>query len=110
MKVTNQTQNQLQNVAAKKADKAKASAPGLDKVKSNQSDSAAGASEVAMSSRARDMQKIKEIAMKSTPDVDEAKVAKYQQLIDSGKYKVDARAVADRMVDEHLSMAGLDTE
>ena len=35
-------------------------------------------------------------------DVDEAKIAKLQKLIDEGKYKVDAKAIADKMVDEHL--------
>ena len=52
-----------------------------------------------LSERAQDMKRITDIA-KSIPDVDEAKVAKYQKLIDSGEYKVDAEAVADKMVDE----------
>ncbi len=58
------------------------------------------ASKVAMSPQAQAMQKAKAIASKDT--VDEAKVARLQKLIDEGKYKVDAKAVADRLVDEHL--------
>ncbi|MGZ3773810.1 MAG: flagellar biosynthesis anti-sigma factor FlgM [Pseudobdellovibrionaceae bacterium] len=58
-------------------------------------------SKVDVSSRAQDAKKIKELAM-AAPDVDEVKVAKFRQLIDEGKYKVDADAIADRMVDEHL--------
>lgn len=56
---------------------------------------------VDVSSRAQEAKKIKELAM-AAPDVDEAKVAKFRQLIDDGKYKIDAQAIADKMVDEHL--------
>ena len=59
------------------------------------------AAKVDLSQRAQDMKKIKEIAM-ATPEVNAEKVAKFQKLIDEGKYKVDAKAVADRMVDEYL--------
>lgn len=58
-------------------------------------------SRVDVSPRAQEAKRIKELAM-AAPDVDEAKVAKFRQLIDEGKYKVDAEAIADRMVDEHL--------
>lgn len=57
---------------------------------------------VDLSSRARDVKQIKELAMQ-TPDIDQAKVDKFRKLIAEGKYKVDAKAVADKMVDEHLS-------
>ncbi|MGE3973385.1 MAG: flagellar biosynthesis anti-sigma factor FlgM [Bdellovibrionales bacterium] len=56
---------------------------------------------VDISSRSQDIKKSFDIAKKA-PDVDEAKVAKYQGLIDSGKYKVDSAKVADKMVDEML--------
>lgn len=56
-----------------------------------------------LSPRAQDMKKIKAIAT-SAPEVDEAKVAKFQKLIDDGKYKIDAQAIADKMVDEQLMM------
>lgn len=56
---------------------------------------------VELSPRAQEAKRIKEIAM-SAPDVDEAKVAKFRKLIDEGKYKVDAKDIADKMVDEHL--------
>ncbi|MBC7370852.1 MAG: flagellar biosynthesis anti-sigma factor FlgM [Bdellovibrionaceae bacterium] len=65
-----------------------------------------GASRVEVSPRAQEARRIKEIAL-SGADVDEAKVAKFRQLIDDGKYNVDAKAVADRMVDEQLSMDDL---
>lgn len=59
------------------------------------------ASKVSLSQKAQKMNMAKEV-IKNQPDVDEAKVAKFQEMIDAGKYKVDAKAVADKMVDEHL--------
>ena len=47
--------------------------------------------------------KATEIAKKSD-DMDEAKIARFQKLIDEGKYICDASAVADKLVDEHLLM------
>jgi negative regulator of flagellin synthesis FlgM len=46
------------------------------------------------------MKKIR-AAVDATPDVDEAKVAKYKSMLAKGEYKVDSKAVADKMVDEH---------
>lgn len=80
--------NKTSDAAAAKADLVSSSAQ-------------AEASRVELSPRAQEAKKIKELAV-AAPDVDEAKVAKFRQLIDEGKYKVDARAIADRMVDDHL--------
>ena len=55
---------------------------------------------VKLSDRAQDMKKIRSV-VDNTPDVDEAKIAKFKGLIASGKYKVDADKIADKMVDEH---------
>lgn len=60
-----------------------------------------GASKVDLSPRAQDMKKAKEVAM-STPDIDEAKVARLQKMIDEGNYSVSAKDIADKMVDDHL--------
>ena len=72
-----------------------------------QTNSAQGsqAAKVELSSRAQDIKKIKELAMNS-PDVDANKVEKFKRMIAEGTYKVDAKAVADRMVDEHLQGSG----
>ncbi|QDK36587.1 flagellar biosynthesis anti-sigma factor FlgM [Bdellovibrio sp. NC01] len=56
---------------------------------------------VELSPKAQEAKRIKELAM-AAPDVDEAKVAKFRELIDKGQYKVDAKSIADKMVDEHL--------
>lgn len=58
---------------------------------------------VNVSDKAQMFAKAKEIATR--PDtVDEAKVARLQKLIDEGKYKTDAAAIADRLVDDHLQI------
>ncbi len=58
---------------------------------------------VDLSNRAQDTKKATELARKGLNEVDDAKVAKFQALIDGGKYQVDAAKIADKMVDEHLS-------
>ena len=62
----------------------------------------AEATKVDVSKRAQEAKKIKEMAM-AAPDVDMAKVEKFRKLIEDGKYKVDAKAVADKMVDDELN-------
>lgn len=59
---------------------------------------------VELSDRAQQMKKIKEIAM-AGEEINQDKVAKFQKLIDEGKYSVDPADIADRMVDEHLMLS-----
>ena len=102
MKITHNKVGQNLNITdAKKTDKTEKSSPAGRASIFDLKDSNAGASKVDVSSRAQDMKKIKDIA-NSAPDVDEAKVARLQKLIDDGKYNVDADSIADKMVDEHL--------
>lgn len=49
------------------------------------------------------MKRAKEIATPSN-DIDESKVARLQKMIDAGEYRVDAEAIADKLLDEHLKM------
>ncbi len=63
-----------------------------------------GSAKINLSERAHMMSKAKGIASESS--VDEAKVNRLQALIDKGEYNVDAAAVADRLVDEHLLFPG----
>ena len=58
-----------------------------------------GATNVKLSQRAQDIKKAKELAL-AAPDIREDKVARLQKLIDEGNYKVDAKDIADKMVDE----------
>lgn len=85
---------------ADKSDKA-SGAKGADLKSLGESKVGDNASKVELSPRAQDMKRIKDIAT-SGPEIDEAKVAKFQKLIDEGKYQVDAEALADKMVDEHI--------
>lgn len=105
MKIThNKVGTNLNTADSAKTDKA-------DKVKNQNDKSAAfdklgaldtGASKVDLSPRAQEMKKVKDLAM-AAPDIDEAKVAKYQKMIDEGTYKVSAKDIADKMVDEELN-------
>jgi negative regulator of flagellin synthesis FlgM len=111
MKITHNKVGQNVNTTdAKAAEKsAEASITGAVKKNSKSAEaaeaSAAGASsqatKVELSSRVQDIKKIREAAQ-NAPDVDAAKVEKFKNLIAEGKYKVDAKAIADKMVDEHL--------
>lgn len=103
MKIGNKVNPSVQNANMNSTDRVN--------IKSNKQNPSVGAkglgnlgesSKVDVSSRAQMMNKAKEIASEQT--VDEAKVARLQSLIDSGKYSVDASAIADRLVDEHLIM------
>jgi negative regulator of flagellin synthesis FlgM len=67
------------------------------------------ATKVELSPKAQDIKKIKELAM-NAPDVDSNKDEKFKRMIADGTYKVDAKAVADRMVDEHMMSAGKTSE
>lgn len=114
MKITHNKVGQNLNTKDAKSDKSSEASQvgGVNKnTKANQAsatqEASAGtqATKVELSSRAQDIQKAKEIA-KNSPDVDMDKVEKFKRLIAEGKYKVDAKAVADRMVEEHLKEAG----
>lgn len=108
MKITHNKVGQNLNATDTQTEKASGAAKSGDVKKSSDSsqNSAAGtasseATKVQLSPRVQDIKKIKELA-KNAPDVDNDKVAKFKQMIAEGKYKVDAKAVADKMVDEHL--------
>ncbi len=92
---------EAKNTEALQTDK---NASQVDKLKDLSGKADNDAVKIDLSSRAQDVRQIKESAM-AAPDVDMAKVEKFRKLIDEGKYKVDAKAVADRMVDEHLMLA-----
>jgi negative regulator of flagellin synthesis FlgM len=59
-----------------------------------------------ISSKGKEFAKAKAIAS-DAPDVREEKIAALKARIAEGKYKVDADAIADRMVDEHIHMQGI---
>lgn len=108
MRITHNKVGQNLNLRdTQKSDASQKSGSAIDGNKSGPADSklgaldTLGATQVNISERAQDIKKAKEIAMKS-PDVNEARIAELQKLIDEGKYKTDAKAIADKMVDEQL--------
>ena len=104
MKVNNSIGQGLQNVESSKAKGV--GQKGLSKSGEANKASAAelkSSSKVNLSERAQRMSQAKEIA--SDMSVDEAKVARLQKMIDEGSYKVNAEAIADRIVDEHIKMS-----
>ncbi len=58
-----------------------------------------------ISTKAKDMAKAKQVASESS-DVREAKIAELREKIQNKKYNVGADAIADRLVDDHMGLAG----
>lgn len=56
-----------------------------------------------ISTRGKEMAKAAAVA-RATPDVREDRIAELKKRIAAGEYKVDAEAVADKMMNEHMSM------
>jgi len=102
MKVSGKVGNPMQNSEAAKASKPNADPTAGAKRKSLASEAFGNSARVDVSQRAQDIKKAKELATPKDSDIDEAKVARLQALIDKGEYKVDSAAVADKLVDEHL--------
>lgn len=102
MKVSSSTNNSVKATDTTKSTKS-ATGKEASSLKSAAADAIADSTKVDLSSRAQDIKKAKELA---TPDnsIDEAKVARLQKLIDEGKYKTDAAAISDRLVDEHMML------
>ncbi len=102
MKISNKLGTGPQTVDASKAAKTKNDGQ-ANKSASDLMSKLGDTAKVNVSNNAQAMAKAKQIAS-GGDSVDEAKVARLQKLIDEGKYSVDAKAVADRLVNEHLEM------
>ena len=104
MKVSNKISNPTQNTDSAKT--AKVGAEAILEGKKGKSSIDAGemsaSARVDLSSRAQDIKKARELA--SPSDIDEAKVSRLQKMIDAGEYKVNAEAIADRLLDEQMKM------
>jgi len=106
MKITHnkvgQNLNVNDSVKSDRAEKVKGDVASITDGAIKKSDTDFGATKVDLSPRAQDMKKAKEAALQA-PDINEEKVARLQKLIDEGKYKVDAKDIAGKMVDEQLA-------
>jgi negative regulator of flagellin synthesis FlgM len=104
-RVGNPGANAVQGSEAQKSSRAGKANAAADKAKAEGNSSAAAASgdsQTTISSKGRDAAKAM-AAANSAPDVREEKIAELKRRIAAGKYQVDPKAVADKMVDEHLS-------
>lgn len=105
MKVNSATTQAIQNKdiagasGAKRSEKSSAT-DAAAKSTSPAIDSSAVKPEI--SSKAREFSQAKEAAAKA-PDVREDKIAELKRRISAGTYQVNAQALADKMVDEHVS-------
>lgn len=94
----------VKSANSQKTDKTKKT--GYEGSVESKKDSASSSSVKAeISTQAKDMAKAKQLAMEA-PDVRENKIAELRERIAAGKYQVDSKAVADKLVDDHMSMPG----
>ncbi len=100
MKVSNQVPVKPQLIDKAKETETSAATPFKENLASQGSGGPQG-TRVEISDTAQLMKQASEIA-KSAPDVRQERVNSLKKSIQDGTYQVDSRAVADRLVDEHL--------
>lgn len=90
--------------SAKKSERLKKTGyEGAAPVEGGASKSANSTAEI--STKAKDMAKANQLA-KDSPDVRDAKIAELREKIANKKYNVSAAEISDRLVDDHLRLAG----
>lgn len=96
MKVNSKAAQPLLSNNMKKAQSPKAGA----KDKMGMQKQIADATKVDLSPRAKEINKAMKVAKEHKTD--EAKIARLQNMVDRGEYKVESDKVADRLVNEHM--------
>lgn len=105
MKVNSATTQPIQKKDVAGAAGAKRTDKGAEAAAASRAGTAAvdsGAAKPEISARAREFSQAKDVAAKA-PDVREDRIAELKKKIASGNYQVNAQAIADKMVDEHMS-------
>ena len=107
MKISANNQSQVQSKPLTTSESSSTSgAKRIEKADLSKADAAkkAGVGDVKaqISEKAKEFAKAKEVAT-SAPDIREQKIADLKSRIASGKYEVNAQAIADRLVDEHVA-------
>jgi len=108
MKINPNSSPSIQNKPTTSAETAAAAATKRTEKSSESAKAAAakqadpGAAKTEISAKAREFAQAKAVAGQA-PDVREQKIADIKARIAAGKYEVNAQAIADRMVDEHLT-------
>src|SRR3954462_6459649 len=103
MRVNQTSGNQVQGAETKRTGKAGQAGEGKDAGKTGNAVAAdPGAVKADISSHGKEIATANAVA-RSAPDTREDKIAELKKRIAEGSYKVDANAVADRMVNDHLA-------
>ena len=103
MRVNQTGSNQVASTDTKRTGKTGGSSNAQDAGKSgNAAASDSGAVKADISSRGKEIASARSAAL-AAPDTREDKIAELKKRIAEGSYKVDANAVADRMVNDHLA-------
>ncbi len=100
MKVKNPNLKNMAHLSTNKSSSSKLNTLAKNKMGNQAGSLNKSSTKVNLSERAQQMSKAKEIA--SQPSFNSEKVARLQNMIDNGTYKIDSAAVADRLVDSHL--------
>jgi len=113
MRVDQSKSNAIQNSEVSPAKTARTgAATGAKKIEKTEKPGSAAAASSAdsisadISAKGKEFAKAKEVAQ-NAPDIREEKIAELRRRISAGSYRPDADAIADRMVAEHLDMAGI---
>jgi len=108
MKVQPSVANNIQSTQTSEADKSK-SAARAEKLKAmkeigrpGQSGVTSESAKTEISDKAKEYSKALAVAS-TTPDVREDKIAELKKRINEGRYEVDSKKVADKLVDDHLA-------
>ena len=99
------TQNPIPNTGLEKTkatDKAQANRAAEEAAKGTKTPAGLGGAAVEISDQALLMKQAREL-VNAAPDIRADKVSDLKRRIKDGSYKVDTAAVADKIVDEHLS-------
>ncbi|OFZ02100.1 MAG: flagellar biosynthesis anti-sigma factor FlgM [Bdellovibrionales bacterium GWC1_52_8] len=108
MRVSSTNSNAVQNAEVTGANKAAKTAAKDKKIKDSEPKTTIeGSVNAQLSAKGKEFARVKEVA-DSAPDIREAKIAELKSKIAAGKYNVNADALAERMVSEHLKMSGLE--
>jgi negative regulator of flagellin synthesis FlgM len=106
MRVNQTGSNQVQEANTHRTGKAGDAKNARDSKRSDSVSDTSTSVKADISSRGKEIAHANAVAQ-AAPDSREEKIAELKRRIADGSYKVDTKAVADRLVDEHLATADL---
>jgi negative regulator of flagellin synthesis FlgM len=111
MRVSQSGNNQVQSTETSGTRQATRTQAGTPAKKTDKPGTAAtardtGGAKSEISARGKEMARAKEVAA-AAPDIREEKIAELRRRIAEGKYQTDPEAIAERMINDHVEMAGM---